>query len=160
MRTGCGNEIGDAPMASRDFNPFDLFRQLDRDMRTTSGAAMGGMMFHPSLDMYETADSLVVKLELSGVRPDRINIELSADDHVLTIAGERIEGVEDHRDRLRCYHLEIYYGQFAREIALPGNLRLDREQIQASYRDGFLLVTLPKLPGEPIEKRTIPVTSE
>jgi len=129
-------------------------------MRTTSGAAMGGMMFHPSLDMYETADSLVVKLELSGVRPDRINIELSADDHVLTIAGEGIEGVEDHRDRLRCYHLEIYYGQFVREIALPGNLRLDREQIQASYRDGFLLVTLPKLPGEPIEKRTIPVTSE
>ena len=147
-------------MASRDFNPFDLFRQLDHDMRATSGTTMGSMMFHPSLDMYETADSLVVKLELSGVRPDRINIELSADDRHLTIAGERIEGAEDHRDRLRCYHLEIYYGQFVREIALPGNLRLDRDRIQASYRDGFLLVTLPKLPGEPIEKRTIPVTSE
>jgi HSP20 family protein len=110
--------------------------------------------------MYETAESLVVKLELSGVKPDRINIELSADDRHLTIAGERIEGIEDHRDRLRCYHLEIYYGQFVREIALPGNLRLDRDRIQASYREGFLLVTLPKLPGEPIEKRTIPVTSE
>lgn len=147
-------------MASRDFNPFDLFRQLDQDLRTTSASGIARMMFHPSLDMYETADNLVVKLELPGIRADRINIELSADDRTLTVAGERIEGVEDHRDRLRCYHLEIYYGQFVREIALPGNLRLDRERVQAAYRDGFLLITLPKLGGETIEKRTIQVTSE
>ena len=145
-------------MASRDFNPFDMFRQLEQDMRTAVGSGMRGMMFHPGLDMYETSDSLVVKLELVGVRPDRINIELSADDRYLTIGGERLEGVEDHRDRIRCYHLEIYYGQFEREIGLPGNLRLDRERIHASYREGFLLVTLPKLIGEPTEKRTIPVT--
>src|SRR5437879_3364079 len=135
-------------MASRDFNPFDMFRQLEHDIRTTRSAAMRGMMFHPGLDMYETPDSLVVKLELAGVRPDRISIELSADDRFLTIEGERLETQEDHRDRIRCYHLEIFYGKFEREIALPGNLRIDREDIRASYREDFLLVTLPKLSGE------------
>src|SRR2546423_7262476 len=107
-------------MANRDFNPFDMFRQLEQDMRSTTGATMRGMMFHPGLDMYETAESLVVKMELAGVKPNRINIELSADDRYLTIQGERLEGHEDHRDRLRCYHLEIYYGTFQREVALPG----------------------------------------
>ncbi len=147
-------------MASRDFNPFDMFRQLEQDIRTTTGAAMRGMMFHPGLDMYETPENLVVKLELAGVRPDRINIELSADDRYLTVEGERLETQADHRDRLRCYHLEIFYGKFEREIALPGNLRVDRENIHASYREGFLLITLPKLTGETPEKRTIPVTNE
>ena len=146
-------------MASRDFNPFDMFRQLEQDIRTTTGAAMRGMMFHPSLDMYETPESLVVKLELAGVRPDRINIELSADDRYLTVEGERLETQEDHRDRTRCYHLEIFYGKFEREIALPSNVRIDRENIHAGYCEGFLLITLLKLTGELPEKRTIPVTN-
>ena len=144
-------------MPSRDFNPFDMFRQLERDICNTTGDAMKSMMFHPGLDLYETSDNLVVKLELAGVRPDRLNIEISADDRVLSIEGERIEAQEDHRGRLRCYHLEIFYGEFKREIQLPGNLRVDREGIHASYRDGFLIVTLPKLSPETIEKRTIPV---
>ena len=147
-------------MASRDFNPFDMFRQLEQDIRTTAGATMPEMVFHPGLDMYETTQSLVIKMEIAGVTPDRINVELSADDRFLKIDGERLEAQDDHRDRLRCYHLEIYYGRFQREIPLPGNLRLDRNQIQAGYRDGFLLITLPKLSGEAPEKRSIPVTSE
>ena len=39
-------------MASRDFNPFDMFRQLEKDIRTTSGATLRGVMFQPGLDMY------------------------------------------------------------------------------------------------------------
>lgn len=147
-------------MASRDFNPFDMFRQIEQDIRTTSGAAMRGIMFNPGLDMYETAHSLVVKIELAGVKPDKLNIELSSDDRTLTVEGERLEAHEDHRDRLRCYHLEIYYGKFQRDIPLPGGLRLDRENIQASYRDGFLVIKLPKLSGEITEKRTIKITNE
>ncbi len=147
-------------MASRDFNPFDMFRQLEQDIRTTTGAAMPGVMFHPGLDLYETSDSLIVKLELAGVRPEKLNIELSADDRYLTIEGERLESQEDRLDRVRCYHLEIYYGGFQREIQLPGNLRLDRDRIHAVYRDGFLIVRLLKRAGEMPEKRTIPVTNE
>ena len=147
-------------MASRDFNPFDMFRQIEQDMRTTTGSAMRGIMFHPGLDMYETPHNLVVKMELAGVKPDRISVEISADDRFLNIEGERVEGHEDHRDRLRCYHLEIYYGTFQREIPLPANLKLNREQITASYRDGFLLIMLPKVDGNSPEKRSIPITNE
>lgn len=147
-------------MASRDFNPFDMFRQLEQEIRTSPGAHLRGMMFHPGLDMYETASSLVIKLELAGVQPDKINVEISADDRYLTVEGDRNEPHEDHQDRLRCHHLEIYYGKFRREIPLPGNIRLDREQIHARYRDGFLLITLPKTSAESPEKRTIVVTNE
>ena len=147
-------------MASQDFNPFDMFRQLEQEIRTSPGAAMREMMFHPGLDMYETDDSLVVKIELAGVKPDRINVELSADDAFLTVEGERQESQEDHQDRLRCYHLEIFYGKFRREIPIPGSIRLDREGIRAGYRDGFLLVTLPKREKATPEKRTITITNE
>lgn len=147
-------------MATRDFNPFDLFRQLEEELLTSTGRAMRVVMFHPRMDMYETAESLIIKMELAGVDPRRLNIELSADDRTLTVAGEREESQEDHRDRLRCCQLEIYYGKFEREILLPANLRLERDSIRAAYRDGFLVVTLPKRTAEVSEKRTIPVNDE
>ena len=40
--------------------------------------------------------------------------------------------------------MEIYFGPFERAVALPGGIRLDRDAIKATYKEGFLLVTLPK----------------
>ena len=144
-------------MATSDFNPFDLFRQLEEELLTSTSRAMRVVMFHPRMDMYETAESLIIKMELAGVDAGRLNIELSADDRTLTVAGAREESQEDHHDRLRCCQLEIYYGKFEREILLPSNVRLDREHIRAGYRDGFLVITLPKRDPEVSEKRTITV---
>jgi len=87
-------------------------------------------------------------------------VALSPDDRVLTVSGTRTEGHADREGRLRCHQLEIYFGPFERSVGLPG-VPVNRDAITASYRDGFLLVTLPKrqMPPRP-QKRMIPINND
>jgi len=147
-------------MASRDFNPLDIFLQLENDMRKSVEEAMRATRFQPSVDLFETTSALVVKMEVAGVRPEKLQIMLSADDRVLTVSGERAEPGDEQRDRVRCYQLEIFFGPFERQILLPAGLRFDRDQITANYRDGFLVISLPKRPEAPRNVRVIEVGNE
>ena len=144
-------------MARREYNPLDVFLLLDSDMRRTAVNAQRALQFQPAIDMYETASALVVEMELAGIVPERLRITLSADDRVLSVAGERREPQADHQERTRCYHLEIFFGQFERQIVLPSNVAFDRENITANYRDGFLIIALPKRAEPRHEKRVIEV---
>ncbi|MDE2127216.1 MAG: Hsp20/alpha crystallin family protein [Armatimonadetes bacterium] len=131
-------------MTGRRLSPLDVFLQLESDMRHTAQEAMRAIRFQPCVDMYETNEALVLKVELAGVRTEHLNITLSGDDRHLLISGERTEPDEERHDRTRCFQLEVYYGPFQREIPLPSEVRIDRDQIRAIYRDGFLQVTLRK----------------
>jgi len=114
--------------------------------------------WQPPVDLCETEDALVVKAELAGVHPDRINVSLSADDRMLVISGIRAEDEEERRARVRCYQLEIYYGPFERHVALPPDIPVDRDNISATYRNGVLTVRLPKRVREEIPTtRRIPI---
>ena len=146
-------------MAIRYINPADLFRQMEMDMLRHADPSLGTLFFQPAVDIFETDDSLVIRMELPGVKTNKLQIELSADDKTLTISGERLEG-EENRGRIRCHHLEIFYGAFQREINLPASVPFDRETITANYRDGLLSVFMPKVVQKPIEKRTIAISSE
>jgi HSP20 family protein len=143
-------------MASRKFDPLEVFLQLESDLRMSGGSAVRAIQFRPSVDMYETEASLIVKMELPGVKPERVSIELSADDLRLAVFGDRREPPEEHEGRIRCYQLEIYFGSFVREIVLPPEMRFDRDRITASYRDGFLVISLPKR----AEKRRIEINKD
>lgn len=147
-------------MASRDFNPLDIFLQLETDLLRSAEGAMRAFRFQPSVDMYETDSALVVKVELAGVRAEKLNITLSPDDRTLIISGERLEPAAERRDRIRCYHLEIFYGPFEREITLPANMKFDRDSIYANYRDGFLVISLPTRNENPASKRVIEINIE
>ncbi len=147
-------------MAIRYLNPADIFRQMEMEMFRQNDSSIGAVFFQPCVDMYETDVALVIKMELAGIRPNRLQIELSADDRSLSISGERSEGSEEHRDRIRCHHLEIFFGTFQREISLPSSVPFDREAITAKYKDGFLVVFLPKAEAKSTEKRTIQITKE
>jgi HSP20 family protein len=57
---------------------------------------------------------------------------------------------------IRYYQLEVYYGPFERTIPIPPEIKIDREMLQAKYRDGFLIITLPKR----IETETLNVPIE
>ena len=105
----------------------------------------------PAVDMYETAEAIVILFDLAGVEADRT--EVNAEPHVLTVRGVRRERHSPERpDEQRSYHaLEIPYGRFERTIQLPPGV--DTEAARASYRDGLLEITLPKrLP------RQVPIT--
>lgn len=147
-------------MASRDYNPLSVFLQLESDMRRTAESTLRSVLFQPCVDVYESADALHLVIELAGVSPDRLNLTLSADDRYLIVSGERVEPHAGSRRRVRCYQLEVYYGPFEREIQLPSEVKFDRERIGANYRDGLLLIALPKRAEPAAAKRTIEVTGE
>jgi HSP20 family protein len=96
----------------------------------------------PAMDMYETAEAVVISLDLAGV--DASQTEVHAEPHLLVVRGMRRErhapgDAEEHRS----YHaLEIPYGRFERSVHLPAGL--DTAAAQANYRDGLLQIALPK----------------
>ena len=92
--------------------------------------------------MFDTKDAVVLKAELAGMKPDDIQIEV--DDNVLTIKGER--KFEEKVDEERYYRVERRFGTFQRSLALPQGVKAD--EIEATYEDGILEVTVPKAEEE------------
>ncbi|HKK08143.1 MAG TPA: Hsp20/alpha crystallin family protein [Gemmatimonadota bacterium] len=93
----------------------------------------------PAADLYETEDAFVLEMELPGFDLD--DIELTMERGVLTVTGSR--SVEETEGR--TYHLrERSVDRFTRSYALPRSV--SAEDIDASFAEGVLKVTLPKAP--------------
>jgi HSP20 family protein len=144
----------------------DLMRQMEFEMQRCSAEAMRRLLelpadsrefWLPRTDVYETEDNLVVRVEVAGVQRESLNVYYSGERHTLNVKGVRSEQHVDERQKLRYYQLEVYFGPFEREVALPPDITVDAENLSATYRDGFLVVTLPKIVGAEIS-RTIPIT--
>jgi len=88
------------------------------------------------MDVYETEEDVVIRIEIAGVNPDEVDIALV--DRVLTVSGIR----HDPAPKVGYHRMEILYGPFQASTALPR--RVDPARISAQYRDGFLTVTVPK----------------
>lgn len=94
--------------------------------------------WHPPTDVYETTDLIVCRMEVAGVRPEDLQILLAGD--TLTIRGRRRDAAATVR---RCFRqMEVSYGVFDRTIVVPSPYNPDG--IQASYKNGFLEIILPK----------------
>ena len=98
--------------------------------------------WEPLIDMYETADSLVIVAELAGVKQEEIRISVHA--KTLIIRGERRE--REAGSRRTYYQMEIATGFFERGVLLP--VAVDAERAKASYNDGILEIVLPKVAEE------------
>jgi len=107
-------------------------------------------VWNPPTDVYETANSVVIKMEVAGVSLN--DLDLTIKDHYLVIRGCRRES--PCLDKENFHLMEIRYGSFERSFPLPHNVHLD--EIQAQYTNGFLIVTVPK--KTPVS-REIPVRS-
>lgn len=143
----------------------DLIKQMEFEMQRCSAEAMRRLLelppdvrefWLPKADVYETPDELVVRIEVAGIRKESLHVSLSADDRVLSIKGIRAERFIDERQKVRYYQLEVYFGSFERDVLLPPNVAVDRDKLSATYRDGFLVVTLPKTAEAPTS-RSIPI---
>lgn len=97
--------------------------------------------FHPPMDIYETEDSLVIVLEIAGVRAD--DIQILFDNGLISISGTRTEFSPSPKTQL--HQMEIDYGYFERTLRVPFPLNAD--EIKATYREGFLMITIPKRRG-------------
>lgn len=93
----------------------------------------------PPVEMYEKQDRFVVRAELPGIKKEEVDISLVGD--TLTISGERKPEVDiKDEEYLRC---ELCYGKFSRTITLPSSV--DSSKVEATYENGILLITLPKI---------------
>ncbi len=92
------------------------------------------------MDIYETVESFVIKMEVAGLKPDE-DVQIQLNQNILTIRGYRQERTALKKEH---YHqAELNYGPFERSIVLP-NVLAEGVEPRASYENGFLEVHIPK----------------
>ncbi|KAG4102060.1 HSP20-like chaperone [Neocallimastix lanati (nom. inval.)] len=147
---------------SKAFNS-DIFKSVD---------------FSPKINLSEDENNYYIHADLPGMNKDQVKMELSDDNQVLTISGER-ESIIDNSDNnninndnikddnktkensnkrnIKKYSkIECSYGKFSRSFTLPENA--DINKIQAKLENGVLEVHLPKLePTKKEQRKTIQI---
>ncbi len=146
-------------MAIIRWDPFREMTTLQNQVNRLADSLWSGQKesWVPAVDVFDAKDAVVLKAELPGMKIDDIQIEV--DDNVLTIKGER--SFEEKVDQERYYRVERRYGSFQRSLALPQGVKAD--DIQATYEDGVLQVTVPKTDEQKpkrIEVRSVRPTVE
>ncbi len=125
-----------------------LRNELERLMAQSQGSVWAAIsaqpLFHPPTDVYETDESLIVKVEIAGMREEDFRIALV--DNALVVAGIR----RDTFAKRGLHQMEISWGPFQTEATIGMPIR-DGE-IEARYENGFLVVELPK-----VHRRRIPI---
>jgi HSP20 family protein len=103
----------------------------------------------PKVDVIDREDDIVLRAELPGVSKENLDISLS-DNNVLIKASTRHEAQEEQGG---YYRREMSRGEFQRSIPMPANVK--GEEAKASFKDGILELTIPKL--EQSKRRVIKV---
>lgn len=100
-------------------------------------------VWSPPTDVYEIEENFVIRVEIAGMRDD--DFQVAIENNILMIAGLR----PDHNERRAYHQMEIWFGKFelAVEIPVPVNV----ETSLAEYKDGFLMITLPKIQPKQIK---------
>ena len=128
-----------------DGNPFlalhrEMNRLFDDAFRGFDLAPFGNFDRQsgwPNIEVSQTDKEVKVTAELPGLEEKDVQVELS--NGVLSISGEKRTETED-KDRR---YSERYYGRFERHIPV---VDVDEDKVNASFKNGVLTVTLPKLP--------------
>jgi HSP20 family protein len=126
-----------------------MFRQA---FGPRAGEASAAGAFSPALDVEETEEAFTLHVELPGVVAS--DVDVSLEENVLTIAGERNFYDERTADGFR--RIERHFGRFHRAVRLPD--RVDPDAVRASYRDGLLTITVPK--AEEAKPRRIEIQAD
>jgi HSP20 family protein len=112
-------------------DPFaDLYGDLSERVR--------GDRWRPDVDVFETEQSVLVRVEIAGVR--REDLHVGVDGQVLRINGVR--RAPEGPNAVRLHQMEIATGPFERRVRIP--VAFDRDGVTAHLSDGFLTVTLPR----------------
>lgn len=119
---------------------FGLRREIDRLFEDTFGRGDSGTAWSPAVDVRETDKEMRLELELPGINPE--DVEVTADNGILTVRGEKRSERKEGEDESRYHMIERSYGSFMRSFQLPQGL--DESKIEADFSNGILAVHIPK----------------
>ena len=105
--------------------------------------------WRPPVDIYETSDGIVLKVELPGVDKNDVSVEVK--DNVLTLRGERLLDPEIKDEHY--YRKERNFGKFNRSFSLQDPIQPDL--IKAGFKDGILTVEIPRPEEEKPKQITV-----
>jgi HSP20 family protein len=94
-------------------------------------------VWNPPTDVYETEENCVIKVEIAGMRDE--DFDVAFENNILMISGYR----SDLNERRAYHQMEIRFGRFEIAVEIPATL-LNMEKATAEYKDGFLIIVLPK----------------
>jgi HSP20 family protein len=142
---------------------WPLAGEVDRFFDRVFNASSETAGWAAPLDLTENEQAIMVRLEIPGVRSEDMDIQV--DQKKLTISGVKhdpyapvqqtpsAEGEAQsaiETPAIKFHHRETRYGTFSRSVTLPDGINTDA--IKADYNNGVLVVTLPKIPVEPVKK--------
>ncbi|MDJ0724620.1 MAG: Hsp20/alpha crystallin family protein [Prochloraceae cyanobacterium] len=136
------------PMREVESLQRQMNRLFDRLLPSTNGES-NRIAFIPAAEIEETADRLILKLEVPGLKAKDIDIKVT--EQSVSIAGEKkSEAKTEDKGIMRS---EFRYGKFERVINLPVHIQSDK--VKAEYKDGVLHLDLPKVEQE--KRKTVTV---
>lgn len=113
---------------------FDPFRDMDSFFNSSLRQVPGSPAM--PLDLYRDGDKFVAIIDLPGVDPDTVDIDV--EDRTLTIRAQR---QSPEGEQIQWLTHERPSGTFARQLTIGYGVALDK--IEADYRDGLLTLTIP-----------------
>jgi HSP20 family protein len=119
----------------RSFRPFYMPNFLDDDFFPVFSNRSNSM---PSVNIREDEKDYVLELAVPGI--DKNNLKIDINEDVLTISSENKSETEENKDGYK--RKEFSYSSLCRSFYIPENV--NRDKIEASYKDGILSVELPK----------------
>ncbi|MDQ3757904.1 MAG: Hsp20/alpha crystallin family protein [Actinomycetota bacterium] len=141
-------------MALLQWDPWRELSAFERQVNELFGRSArqpGTHMWAPALDAFHTKDDFVVRLELPGIRPEDVDVQVT--DNVLVIRGER--HFEDEVEDGSFLRRERSYGRFERQVLLPEGTEV--ESISARFDLGVLEVRIPHPKSK--EPTRVPITT-
>jgi HSP20 family protein len=120
------------------YTPRSLANDLARAAAYNSDTARP--VLRPAMDVIERENELEIRLNLPGMAAEDVSVEV--EDYVLTVSGEINDAIDEENERYT--YRERSYGAFKRSVRLSDTVDVDN--INATYHDGVLSLSLPKLP--------------
>lgn len=135
----------------------DLWNEMDRIRKEMTGllsdyGRSGRSTTYPLVNIYENNENIIVTAELPGMTKDKVKITFA--DGVLTLSGN-LEPLGSVR-KMNVVRQERSSGAFDKTIRIP--TKIIPENINASFSNGILTVTLPK--SEEVKPKTIQITAQ
>jgi HSP20 family protein len=125
-----------------------VLRDLNRLMAAGGGAPQA---FLPPADVLITDEAVTVWMDVPGVSPDALEIEL--DNDTVTVRGERVPPFDTSGSERAWRHIERSFGRFERDLRVPKGL--DPDSVEATMDNGVLTLRIPK--PEPMRPRRIQI---